>query len=129
MAYAIVEISGKQFKVEANSTLVVDKLDGQVGDTLSFETVLMMVDGDNVEVGAPYLAGQIVTAEVTDQTKDKKIRVAKFKSKSRYRKVYGHRQHITKLLIKSLSGKKQAKASTKTSDKTAKPASKTPSKK
>lgn len=99
MDFAIVEIGGKQFKINPNSTLELDKLTLKVGDKLNIDKVLMTVDGDKTEIGTPYLNGVSFEAEVLEQKKDKKINILRFKSKSRYRRRGGFRQSITKVSL------------------------------
>lgn len=99
MKYAVVKISGKQYLVTAGKELIVDKIDGKAKDKVSFKEVLLAFDGDKVELGQPFLKGAVVQAEIVVQTKGEKIRISKFKSKSRYRRVTGHRQLKTKLKI------------------------------
>lgn len=99
MKYAVVKISGKQHLVSAGQKLTVDRLEGKVKDKLTFKEVLLTINEKTVEIGKPLLKNAVVTAEITAQSKDKKIRVVKFKSKSRYRRVKGHRQQKTVLKI------------------------------
>jgi len=99
MSYAVVIISGKQYLVTPGQEIIVDKIEGKAKDKLSFKEVLLKFDGDKVDLGRPQVKGAVVTAEIVEQFKDKKIRISKFKSKSRYRRVTGHRQQKTRLKI------------------------------
>ena len=99
MKYAVIQTGGKQYKVSEGSEIEVDKLDVAADTNFEFEKVLLFVDGGAVQVGQPHLNGAKITAKVLEQKKGKKIRVAKFKAKARYRKVTGHRQMLTKLQI------------------------------
>ena len=99
MKYAVVKISGKQYLVTSGQSLIVDRIPGKEKDKVSFKEILLAFDGDKVELGKPFLKGAVVQAEIVTQTKGEKIRVSKFKSKSRYRRVTGHRQLKTKLKI------------------------------
>lgn len=99
MKYAVAKISGKQYLVTPGQTLIVDKITGKAKDKTSFKDVLLVFDGDKVEVGKPLVKGAAVQAEIVDQVKAEKIRISKFRSKSRYRRVTGHRQQKTKLKI------------------------------
>jgi len=99
MKSAVVKISGKQYLVTPGQTLIVDKIAGKAKEKASFEEVLLVFDGDKVEVGKPLVKGATVQVEIVAQVKSEKIRVSKFKSKSRYRRVTGHRQQKTKLKI------------------------------
>lgn len=101
--YAIVNIGGKQFKVEESQTLYVPLLDSEVGAQVEFPDVLL-VSGDNgVEVGTPVLEGKKVTATVLDHMKDDKVLVFKKKRRKGYRKLVGHRQNYTQIEINSIS--------------------------
>jgi large subunit ribosomal protein L21 len=115
MKYAILALQGKQYKVSEGQQLIVDKLAEEVGSSLALDQVILLVDGDKRVIGQPYVPGAQVTAEVVEQTRDKKIRVATYKAKSRYRRVIGHRQYVSKLLIKIISGSQPEKAKAKAS--------------
>lgn len=97
--FAIIKTGGKQYKVKANDVLNVEKLPSVKGDTVSFDQVLLIADGDTVTVGQPLVAGAIVTAELLDQIKARKVVVQKFKSKTRYRRKHGHRQRLSRVRI------------------------------
>lgn len=99
MKYAVVKIQGKQHLVTAGQKLIVDRLPGKAKDKVEFKEVLLTIDGDKVKVGQPLVKGSSVTVEIIAQVKGEKIRVSKFKAKSRYRRVRGHRQLETELKI------------------------------
>ena len=99
--YAIANISGKQYKVEAGNTLVVDRLNAEAGEVVTFP-VLMIVDGSKSKVGSPVVKDVVVTAKVVEHVLDKKITVFKYKAKKNERKKQGHRQPYTKLTIESI---------------------------
>ena len=99
MSYAVIKTGGKQYIVEAGQKLRIEKLVQAVGDTISFDDVLLFADGATVKVGTPHVAGAKVTAKVLAQAKAKKIRVVKYHEKSRYKKTYGHRQPYTQIEI------------------------------
>ncbi len=101
--YAIVEISGKQFKVEPDTTLYAPRQQAEVGDTLTFDRVLLTADGADVAVGTPTVAGASVTAEVLDHVKADKVIVFKKKRRKGYRVKNGHRQSYTRLAIGRLT--------------------------
>ena len=101
--YAIVETGGKQVKVTEGQTILVEKLDAEVGDTITLDKVLM-IGGDTVKVGMPYVEGASVTAKVAEHGKHKKIVVFKYKPKKNYKKKQGHRQPYTKLVIEKIEG-------------------------
>lgn len=102
MKYAVVNIAGKQYKIEEGQELVVDKISAQgtrQSAQVMFENVLLVVDGDKAQVGIPTVKGTKVEAEVLGDLKGKKIRVVKYKAKSRYRKVRGFRASQTRVKI------------------------------
>lgn len=99
--YAIAEISGKQFKVEVGSTLLVDRLNAEVGEEVTFP-VMLTVDGSKVKAGTPVIKDVVVKAKVVAHVQDKKITVYKYKPKKNERKKQGHRQPYTKITIESI---------------------------
>lgn len=100
--YAVIETGGKQYKVQEGDKLRVEKLDAQVGDTVTFDKVLF-VGGDDVKVGRPYVEGAKVEAKVLEQNKAKKVVVFKFKAKKNYRNKRGHRQPYTFIEIGTIA--------------------------
>ena len=100
--YAIVETGGKQVKVEVGQAIYVEKLEVAEGETYTFDKVLM-VAGDDLKIGQPYVEGANVTAVVEKQGKGKKIIVFKYKAKKKYRNKKGHRQAYTKLTVKEIN--------------------------
>ena len=99
--YAIIVTGGKQYKVEQGDEILVEKLDAEVGETVSFD-VLMMADGDAVTVGKPYVEGAACKAEVVEHGKGRKVIVFKYKPKKNIRKKRGHRQPFTKVEITAI---------------------------
>jgi large subunit ribosomal protein L21 len=99
--YAIIETGGKQVRVEVGSKIYVEKLEAEVGSTITIDKVLLVGD-KSVKVGTPYVEGAKVTAKVEKQGLGKKIRVFKYKSKSNEHKTIGHRQPYTCLVIESI---------------------------
>jgi large subunit ribosomal protein L21 len=99
--YAVVKTGGKQYKVAEGDVLLVEKLDAEVGAEVSLD-VLMLVDGENVVIGKPFVADAKVAAKVVEHGKGEKIIVFKYKPKKNYRKKQGHRQPYTKLEIVSV---------------------------
>ena len=100
--YAIIETGGKQIRVEVGSKIFVEKLEAEVGSTITLDKVLML-GGKAVRVGAPYVEGASVTAKVEKQGKSKKIRVFKYKAKANEHKTIGHRQPYTCLVIEAIN--------------------------
>ncbi len=99
--YAIANISGKQYKVEAGNIITVDRLDAEVGEVVTFP-VMLTVDGDKVKAGTPVVKDVVVSAKVVSHVQDKKITVFKYKPKKNERKKQGHRQPYTKISIESI---------------------------
>ena len=102
--YAIVDIAGHQFKVEAGMEIFVNRLAAEKGAVVEFDKVLL-VDADGaVKVGAPYVEGAVVKATVLDDTcRGKKVLVFKKKRRKGYQKLTGHRQDLTKLQINEIA--------------------------
>jgi len=92
MKYAIIQLQGKQFQVSEGDQITVDRLDKAEGDKFTVNDVLLVVDGDKRKIGQPIVKGAKVECELVSNNKGDKLRVAKYKAKSRYRKVQGHRQ-------------------------------------
>ena len=99
--YAIIETGGKQVRVEVGSKIYVEKLEAEVGSTITIDKVLLVGD-KTVKVGTPYVEGAQVTAKVEKQGLNRKIRVFKYKSKANEHKTIGHRQPYTCLVIESI---------------------------
>jgi large subunit ribosomal protein L21 len=100
--YAIIEAGGKQVKVEEGQSIYVEKVDAEAGSSVTFDKVLV-VGGNDVKVGAPYVDGVSVTAKVEKQGRQKKITVFKYKPKKNYKRKQGHRQPYTKLTIEKIN--------------------------
>ena len=100
--YAIFETGGKQYKAEKGDIVHVEKLDADVGKTVSFD-VLVVADGDDIQIGAPYVKGAKVKPKIEEHGKDKKVIVYKFKPKRKYRKKQGHRQPYTRVTITNIA--------------------------
>ena len=100
--YAVIETGGKQHKVEKGMILSVDLLKDDVGKKITFDNVLLYVDGDNVEVGQPYLDNVKVTAEVKDIVKGDKISILRFRRRKHSMRKIGHRQKYTQIKIKEI---------------------------
>ena len=103
MKYAIFECGGKQYKAVEGTTIDVDRMPTAVGgQEVDLEAVLLVVDGDDVNVGAPSVKGARVKATVEDEIKGKKLIVFKYRPKKRYRVKTGHREKYTRLMINSI---------------------------
>ena len=93
---AVIETGGKQYLVHEGDVLSIEKIDTEAGKNVIFDHVLLTAqeDGADTKIGKPYIAGEVI-----EHGRDKKIRVVKYKNKIRYKRVYGHRQHFTKVKI------------------------------
>lgn len=101
--YAIVEIAGKQYKLEENKFAYVDKLSGEADSKVEFDKVLL-VDNGTVKVGEPTVKGASVSGKILDQLQGDKVIVFKKKRRKGYKKKNGHRQEFTKVLIEKING-------------------------
>ena len=100
--YVIIQTGGKQYRVAQGDDLILEKLPGQVGDTVVFDKVLMTSDGENVQVGKPYLENTKVVGRLKRQDKSKKIVVFKFKRRKGFRRTKGHRQPFSLVKIEGI---------------------------
>ena len=95
--YASIATGGKQYRVSEGDTIYIEKIEAPVGEIVSFP--VMMVSGETIAVGNPYIEGACVTAKVVQHGKGEKIRILKYKAKKNYRRKAGHRQPFTKVEI------------------------------
>lgn len=118
--YAIVEIAGKQYKVQENDKLVVPRLSADVDESVTFDRVLLVSDGENVQLGMPIVNEASVTATVVEHFKGDKVLVFRKKRRKRFKVKRGHRQPYTRIEVSGLSvngGKTGKKSSTKAAGK------------
>ncbi len=101
--YAIVEIAGKQYKVQENDKLVVPRLSADVDDSVTFDRVLLVADGDTVQLGKPVVDNASVTATVVEHFKGDKILVFRKKRRKRFKVKRGHRQPYTRIEVNDLA--------------------------
>jgi large subunit ribosomal protein L21 len=101
--YAVIQTGGKQYRVAQGATLRVEKLDAEQGATVELDKVLMIADGDAVQVGRPFLDGSRVTATVKAHGRARKVRILKFKRRKHHMKQQGHRQWFTELEVTGIS--------------------------
>lgn len=101
--YAVIKTGGKQYRVAEGDKLRVETLDAEEGATVNLDQVLLVGDGENINVGTPTLAGASVSATVLAHGRGKKINVIKFRRRKHYRRQMGHRQNFTELKITGIS--------------------------
>tara|TARA_B100000242_G_scaffold270684_1_gene222374 strand:+ start:32 stop:409 length:378 start_codon:yes stop_codon:yes gene_type:complete len=111
--YAIINISGKQYKVISGARIRVPKQDGETGSKITFDQVLLIKDGDNTEIGAPTLKGASVTGTIVDHGRYKKILVYKKKRRKGYQRKNGHRQWFTEIEFNKITHPKDQPISKK----------------
>lgn len=102
MKYAIIKAGGAQYQVSVGQKIDIFRLDNKNGESVAFDNVLLIKDDDKVLVGQPLVKGAKVKGKVIDQILGDKIRIATYKAKSRYRKVKGHRDQYTRILIEKI---------------------------
>jgi len=102
--YAVIATGGKQYRVTEGDVLRIEKIAGDVGDPVTLDQVLMIADGDQINVGRPVVANAAVNARIVEQGKAKKILVFKYKRRKGYRKKQGHRQPFTAIRIDTIAG-------------------------
>ena len=112
--YAIINISGKQYKATSGARLRVPKQDGETGTTLTFDKVLLINDGKNTEVGEPILKGASVTGTIIEHGRNKKILVYKKKRRKGYQRKNGHRQWFTEIEFGTIKAGKSKSVKKKT---------------
>jgi len=104
--YAIINISGKQFKASEGTKVRVPKQDGEIGSSLTFDEVLLLSNDNSTQIGNPYVKGSSVTATILNQGRDKKIIVIKKKRRKGYQRKNGHRQFYTEIEVKKINASK-----------------------
>ena len=102
--YAVIVTGGRQYRVAQGETVRVDKLAGDIGSEIKLDQVLMVGEGEGVTLGAPLVAGALVTAKVVKHGRADKIRIVKFRRRKHHRKQMGHRQHYTEIEITGIAG-------------------------
>ena len=100
---AIVRADGRQLRLGDGQEFEVSRVAGEPGETIVFNDVLMLLDGDVVSVGTPHISGASVTARITAHGRGPKLRFMKYKNKVRYRRILGHRQDTSRLVVESIS--------------------------
>ena len=103
--YAVVKTGGKQYKVAEGQYLKVEKLDGNEGDSIELDQVLMIADGDKLKIGTPMIEGGKVSAKIKSHGRGKKVEIMKFRRRKHHQKKTGHRQYYTELEITGIAAK------------------------
>jgi len=101
--YAVIKTGGKQYRVEEGQTIRVEKLNADEGSTVELDEVLMVANGDDVKIGAPYVENGKVSANIVEHGRGDKIRIIKFNRRKHFRKQMGHRQAYTAIKITGIS--------------------------
>lgn len=97
--YAVFQSGGKQHRVSEGQVVRLEKLDEEAGKSVEFDQVFMVVNGDDVKIGAPLVSGGVVKAEIVAHGRGKKVKIVKFRRRKHYRKQQGHRQSFTDVKI------------------------------
>lgn len=99
--YAIIEVAGEQRRVEPNGKVVINRVQGNVGEKVTLDKVLL-ISNEKVEIGMPYVSGAKVDCKIVKHTRGKKVVTLKYKKRKGYRKTIGHRQDLTELLVEKI---------------------------
>ncbi|MFZ8889308.1 MAG: 50S ribosomal protein L21 [Pseudomonadales bacterium] len=102
--FAVIESGGKQHRVEEGEVLRLEKLAAGPGETVTFDRVLLIAEGDDIKVGTPFVDGGEVTAEVVGEGRGDKVTVIKFKRRKNYHRKQGHRQSYTEVRVTGIRG-------------------------
>ncbi|MBA3535170.1 MAG: 50S ribosomal protein L21 [Tatlockia sp.] len=100
--YAVIRTGGKQYRVKEGDIIKLELLSGEVGKEISFSEVIMLADGDKITLGTPLIAKAVVTAEVLEHGRHKKIKIIKFRRRKHHMKQMGHRQYYTQVKITAI---------------------------
>jgi len=101
--YAVIKTGGKQYRVEVDNTVKIEKLPNAIGDKVNFDKVLLIGNGDNLEFGNPFLKGRSVEGNVVTQARSRKVKIVKFRRRKHYMKQANHRQPYTVVRIEAIN--------------------------
>ena len=101
--YAVISTGGKQYKLAQGDVCSVEKLDAEEGASVEIDKVLMIADGDNINIGTPFVDGGKVTATVKSHGRAKKVEIMKFRRRKHHQKRTGHRQYYTEIEVTAIS--------------------------
>ena len=127
--YAVVKTGGKQYRVAKDDKILVERIEGEAGASIQLDNVMMLVDGEKVQIGAPLVEGASVAAEVVEQTRGPKIIIFRRKRRKNHRRTQGHRQDLTLLKITDILADGKKPTAKKAAAKKAAPAAKKATKK
>ena len=127
--YAVVKTGGKQYRVAKDDKILGERIEGEAGASIQLDNVMMLVDGEKVQIGAPLVEGASVAAEVVEQTRGPKIIIFRRKRRKNHRRTQGHRQDLTLLKITDILADGKKPAAKKAAAKKAAPAAKKATKK
>ena len=119
--YAVIKTGGKQYRVSPGDKLRVESLDVAEGDSINFDEILMVCNGDDVTIGSPLVSDAVVSGKVLSHGRGKKVEITKFKRRKHYKRRMGHRQNYTELEIVSVNGVSAPASSNSESKKTSTP--------
>lgn len=101
--YAVIKTGGKQYRVKTGDVIKIEQLSADVGQAVDFSEVLLIADGDQITTGQPLIKNAVVTAEVLEQGRHKKVRIIKFRRRKHHMKRMGHRQNYTQVKITAIN--------------------------
>ena len=101
--YAVVKTGGKEYRISQGDLIRVEKMEGKVGDQVTMKDILMISDEDKVQVGNPFLTNAVITGEIVQQVRGKKVLIYKMKRRKNYRRTKGHRQTYTYVRVNDIS--------------------------
>jgi large subunit ribosomal protein L21 len=100
---AVVKTGGKEYRIAKGDLIRVEKMEGKVGDQVTMKDILMISDEDKVQVGNPFLTNAVITGEIVQQVRGKKVLIYKMKRRKNYRRTKGHRQTYTYVRVNDIS--------------------------
>ncbi len=101
--YAVIKTGGKQYRVAQGQKLKIEQIPADIGQEISLDQVLSVGEGESIKVGAPFVAGAVVTAKVLAQGRHDKVKIFKMRRRKHYRKQQGHRQNYTQIVIEAIT--------------------------
>ncbi|MFQ5882728.1 MAG: 50S ribosomal protein L21 [Candidatus Methylomirabilales bacterium] len=101
--YAVVETGGKQYRMAPGEVIAVERLPGSVGEVIELSRVLLVGEGEKIQVGSPVVPGAKIRARILGQVRGRKVAVFKFRRREKYRRKTGHRQQLTRLQVEEIA--------------------------